>query len=116
MSQEDYDQLLLTGELPSTSETFISPTQSFSGNYEGITVKFEVKACATNSLKAIGVSNNTAQSIKDYGVMQQVQKGWNVNNAFFKGEGLQTNIGLGQGKAREIFNSNIIGFEKVGGN
>ena len=60
-----------------------------------------------------GVSNNTIQSIKDYGVMSQVQKGWNVNNAF-KGEGLQTNIGLGQGRAREIFNSKIIGFKKVG--
>ncbi len=115
MSQEDYDQLRMTGELPPTNETFISPTQSFSNNYEGVTVEFEVKAGTTDSLREIGVSNNSAQSIKDYGEMPQVQSGWNVNNAFFKGEGLQTNIGLGQGYAREIFNSNIISFKKVGG-
>ena len=37
------------------------------------------------------------------------------NNAFFKGEGTQTNIGLGKGKALEIFNSNIIYFKRTGG-
>ncbi len=116
MSQEDYNQLKLTGEMPSTNETFISPTQSFSSNYEGVTVKFEVKPGTLDALKEIGVSNNTIQSIKDYGILPQVQSGWNINNAFFKGEGLQTNIGLGQGKAREIFNSNILNFEVVGGN
>lgn len=76
--------------------------------------KFEVKAGTTAALKEIGVSNNTAQSVRDYGVMSKVECGWNVNNAFFKGEGLQTNIGLGQGRAREIFNNNIISFEKIG--
>ena len=69
MSQEDYDQLLLTREIPPTRETFISPTQSFSSNYKGIIVKFEVKEGTTNSLREIGVSNNSAQSVKDYGVM-----------------------------------------------
>ena len=37
------------------------------------------------------------------------------NNAFFKGEGTQTNFGLGKGKALEIFNSNIINFKRTGG-
>ena len=115
MSQDDYDHLRLTGELSPTGETFISPTQSFSSNYNGVTVKFEVKPGTTDSLKEIGVSNNTPQSIKDYGVLPEVQSGWSSNNAFFKGEGKQTNIGLGQGKAREIFNSNIINFWKIGG-
>ena len=115
MSQDDYDRLRLTGELSPTGETFISPTQSFSSNYNGVTVKFEVKPGTTDSLKEIGVSNNTPQSIKDYGVLPEVQSGWSSNNAFFKGEGKQTNIGLGQGKAREIFNSNIINFWKIGG-
>lgn len=40
----------------------------------------------------------------------------NENAALFKGEGNQINIGLGQGKGLEIFNSNINNFEKVGGN
>ena len=34
-------------------------------------------------------------------------------NAFFKAEGPQINIGLGKGKALEIFNSNIFKFRQV---
>ena len=115
MNQSDYDYLRMTGELPSTGETFISPTEAFSSNYNGVTVRFEVDKGTTNSLLEIGVGNNTSQSIRDYGVLPQVKSGWNVNNAFFKGEGLQTNIGLGKGKALEIFNSNIVNFSVVGG-
>lgn len=112
MSQADYDQLRITGELPSTGETFISPTKSFSDNYSGVTVEFQLNKGTTSQLQGIGVSNNSAQSIKDFGMMPKVGSGWNVNNVYFKGEGLQTNIGLGQGKGLEIFNSNIIGYTK----
>ena len=42
MSQEDYDYLRMTGELPATKETMISPTYSFSSNYDGVTVEFNV--------------------------------------------------------------------------
>ena len=115
MNQDDYDYLRMTGELPATRETFISPTQSFSSNYDGITVRFELNAGTTDSLLNIGVSNNSKQAIKDFGALPQVSSGWNVNNAYFKGEGLQTNIGLGLGKALEIFNSNILSFKPIGG-
>ncbi len=115
MSQLDYDYLRMTGELPSTGETFISPTYEYSSNYNGITVEFELKKGTTKSWLEIGVGNNSDQAIKDYGILPQVAKGWTQNNAFFKGEGSQTNIGLGQGKALEIFNSNIVNFKKVGG-
>ena len=93
VKKADYDYLRMTGELPATNETFISPTYSFSSDYDGITVEFELKKETTNSLLEIGVGNN----------------------AFFKGEGTQTNIGLGKGKALEIFNSNIINFRRTGG-
>lgn len=43
MSQSDYDYLRMTGELPSTGETFISPTYEYSSEYSGITVEFELK-------------------------------------------------------------------------
>ena len=115
MSQADYDYLRMTGELPATNETFISPTYSFSSDYDGITVEFERRKGTTNSLLDIGVGNNADQAIRDYGVLPQVSKGWTENNAFFKGEGTQTNIGLGKGKALEIFNSNIINFKRTGG-
>lgn len=115
MSQADYDYLRMTGELPATNETFISPTYSFSSDYDGITVEFELRKGTTNSLLDIGVGNNVDQAIRDYGVLPQVSKGWTENNALFKGEGTQTNIGLGKGKALEIFNSNIINFKRTGG-
>lgn len=56
-----------------------------------------------------------SQSIKNFRRLPQVQSGWNLNNAFFKGEGTQTNIGLWQGQGLEIFNRNLINFMKTGG-
>lgn len=38
---------------------------------------------------------------------------WTENFAFFKAEDSQINIGLGKGKALEIFNSNISTYKKV---
>ncbi len=114
MSQGDYDYLRMTGELPSTGETFISPTKSFSSNYDGVMTQLKVNEGTTKLLTEIGVSNNTSQSLKDFGRLPQVQSGWNVNNVFFKGEGTQTNIGLGQGRGLEIFNRNLIEYVKIG--
>lgn len=117
MSQENYDYLRLTGEVPSTGETFISPTEAYSSNYNGVTVEFQLNGGTTDLLRDIGVSNNTTQSVMDYGLMPDVKNAtdWTTNNAFFKGEGVQTNIGLGKGKALEIFNSNIVGYNAIGG-
>ena len=115
MSQGDYDYLRMTGELPSTGETFISPTKSFSRNYDGIMIQLKVNKGTTKLLTEIGVSNNTSQSIRDFGRLPQVQSGWNINNVFFKGEGTQTNIGLGQGRGLEIFNRNLIEYIEAGG-
>lgn len=70
----------MTGELPATNETFISPTYSFSSDYDGITVEFELRKGTTNSLLDIGVGNNADQAIRDYGVLPQVSKGWTENN------------------------------------
>ncbi|MBE5951587.1 MAG: RHS repeat-associated core domain-containing protein [Lachnospiraceae bacterium] len=110
MSQSDYDYLRMTGEVRATGETFISPTQEYASNYDGTTVKFQVTSGTTNSLLQYGVGNNTTQSIKDYGVLPQVSSGWSENNVYFKGEGLQTNIGLGQGVGLETFNSSIVSY------
>jgi hypothetical protein len=89
MSKEDYDYLRMTGELPSTGETFISPTEEFSRNYDCVLVKFEVKKGTTDSLLEIAVGNNSKQAISDYGYLPGVEKleeSWTINNAFFKGE------------------------------
>lgn len=106
---------MMTGELPPTGETFISPTQAFSEGYDGVTVKFVLQGGTTNRLLGIGVGNNSSQAVADYGVLPEVSSGWPERSAFFKGEGSQTNIGLGQGPALEIFNQSIIDFEVIGG-
>lgn len=38
---------------------------------------------------------------------------WMKNNAFFKVEGNQLNMGLGNGKALDIFNSGIKGYKPI---
>jgi RHS repeat-associated protein len=44
MSDANDSQLLQTGNVPATSETFISPSQSYAQQYTGVTVQFTVQA------------------------------------------------------------------------
>ncbi|MEN3753042.1 hypothetical protein [Mangrovibacter yixingensis] len=105
MSHEDYAHLLKTGKLRAASETFISPRKAFSESYEGVLVKFNLKKDAFNELKSIGVKDTSELTGVTYPDMPGVSKGWKDNNAFFKAEGEQINVGLGRGKALDIFNS-----------
>ena len=116
MSQSDYDYLRMTGELPATGETFISPTKAFSSDYDGVMVRFELNNGTTSMLEKIGLSNGDRAMLAreiypDMDFVSGIK--WTENFAFFKAEGSQINIGLGKGKALEIFNSNISTFEKV---
>lgn len=116
MSQADYDYLRMTGELPATGETFISPTKSFSSDYDGVMVRFELNGGTTSALEKVGLSNGDRAKLarEIYPDMPYVSGvKWTEDYAFFKAEGDQINIGLGKGKALEIFNSNISIFEKV---
>ncbi len=112
MSLDDYRYLQETGKVRATKETFTSPTMNYSLGYDGVTVRFEVAPGTTDKLYDIGVSNNCTQTIADYGLMPPVHsvnnESWIQHYAFFKGENAQTNIGLGQGTALDIFNSNIV--------
>ncbi|MBH1932685.1 RHS repeat-associated core domain-containing protein, partial [Serratia rubidaea] len=113
MSHEDYEHLLNTGKLRGTSETFISPRRAFSENYDGILVKFHLRKDSLQELKSIGVKDSSILTKNTYPSMSDVTKGWKENNAFFKAEGDQINIGLGRGKALEIFNKGIEKFERL---
>jgi len=115
MSKADYDTLVQTGKMPATSETFISPTQSFSEGYNGVTVEFKVKAGTTKSLEDIGVRDASDLTKDAYSNMPTVSKGWTSSNAYFKGEGDQINIGLGKGNALDTFNGNIVEYNIVVG-
>ncbi|MCL1792146.1 MAG: hypothetical protein FWG40_12550 [Peptococcaceae bacterium] len=114
MSETDYQSLLKTGKLPSTSETFISPSRAYASQYDGILVRFNVKSGTTSSLKSIGVRDTSNLTTRVYGNMPVVRSGWTKTNAFFKGEGQDLiNIGLGRGNALDIFNRNISGFQAL---
>ena len=113
MSEADYQQLVATGKLPATSETFISPTQSFSEDYTGALVKFNMEPGTTSALEGVGVRDASAATQVAYPDMPAVSKGWTSQNAFFKGEGDQINIGLGKGTALDTFNKGIQGFERI---
>ncbi|EOI3479914.1 RHS repeat-associated core domain-containing protein [Cronobacter dublinensis] len=113
MSHEDYEYLRATGKLRGTSETFISPRRAFSENYEGVLVRFHLKTDALEQLKGIGVKDSSFLTKLTYPDMPDVSKGWKDLNAFFKAEGDQINIGLGKGKALDIFNEGIYKFERL---
>lgn len=115
MSKADYKTFVKTGKVPATSETFISPTQSFSEGYNGVTVEFKVNTGTTNQLANVGVRDSSGIVRDAYGNMPTVSKGWNTNSALFKGEGGQINIGLGKGTGLDIFNNNIVEYKVVGG-
>jgi len=113
MSQTHYDQLLNTGRLPATSETFISPSLGYASQYDGVTVQFGMKAGTTDSLLGMGV-RNSGLSGGVYDSLPLVQKGWGSSSAFFKIEGDVVNVGLGKGAALDTFNNNILNFKLIG--
>ncbi|WP_043795488.1 RHS repeat-associated core domain-containing protein [Allochromatium vinosum] len=113
MSQAHYDQLLFTGKLPATAETFISPTKSFASNYNGVLVEFNMQAGTTQALRAVGVRDTSVLTRQLYGELPTVSKGWTSENALFKAERSQIKIGLGRGAGLETFNSNILDFGVV---
>ena len=104
MSQADYEYLTETRILRATGETCISPTKSFSSNYDGVMVRFELESGTTSMLEKIGLSNGDRAKLarEIYPDMPYVSGiKWTQDYAFFKAEGKQINIGLDKGKALE---------------
>jgi hypothetical protein len=112
MSQAHYDQLLATEKLPTTVETFISPSLQYAQQYNGVTVQFGMRAGTTDSLLGMGV-RNAGLGGGAYDVLPLVQRGWGSSSALFKVEGDVVNIGLGRGSALNTFNNNIVNFNLV---
>jgi hypothetical protein len=113
MSEEHFAQLGETGRVPASSETFISPSGEYASGYNGVTVRFSVKAGTTDALAGIGVRDSSALTSAAYPDMPLVSSGWADSSAFFKGEGGNINIGLGRGPALDIFNNGILGWGAV---
>ncbi|HFT1530074.1 MULTISPECIES: hypothetical protein [Providencia] len=106
MSQEHYDHLMDTGQLKPTYETVISPTQSFSEGYSGVLVRFDLKPNTIEELMTIGVRDKSrvTRQFSDMPFVDSLESSWKSSHAYFKGEKGQLIIGLGDGKALDIFN------------
>lgn len=113
MSKANYQELLATRRVPSTNETFISPSEAYASRYTGVTVKFAVQAGTQDALAGLGVRDGSNVASAAYPDMPPVSGGWASSSAFFKGEGGILNIGLGQGPALDLFNNAIEGFEAL---
>jgi hypothetical protein len=113
MSAENYAQLVATGRVPGTGETFVSPTQGFSENYDGTLVRLVVRPGTTDALVNVGVRDTSTLTAQTFPDMPTVSKGWNATSAQFKGEGNQINIGLGRGTALDIFNDGLVSFQEL---
>ncbi|MGH3159999.1 MAG: RHS repeat-associated core domain-containing protein [Streptosporangiaceae bacterium] len=113
MSKANFEELLMTGRVPATGETFISPLEAYAARYEGTTVKFTVQAGTQDALAGLGVRDGSGVASAAYPGMSPVSGGWPSTSAFFKGEGGILNIGLGQGPALDLFNNAIEGFEAL---
>jgi hypothetical protein len=113
MTQAHADQLFATDRLLATRETFLSPTESYARQYTGVVVEFALEPGTLARLEGIGVRDGSARVLSQYPLMPLVKPGWVWQNAYFKKEGLQINIGLGKGQALQIFNDGIRGYSVI---
>jgi filamentous hemagglutinin len=112
MSEEQFAYLERTGLLPPTTETSISPVLSYSSQYNGVTVKFTVSPGTSEQLQEIGIAANRPAATQLPDISTQTGP-WMQTNVRFKVEGGQMTTQLGKGPGINIFNQNMIQFEKV---
>ncbi|WP_239353008.1 hemagglutinin repeat-containing protein, partial [Snodgrassella communis] len=112
MSEKQYEKFRETGMMPATTETSVSPVLGYSSQYNGITVKITVKSGTFAELEKIGIAANEPAA-KQFPNMSNRTGKWMQTNTRFKVEGGQMTTQLGQGKGIEIFNHNIVDFERV---
>ncbi len=133
ISQEHFNILQNTGKMPAghKGETFISPSLTYVQKYNyGITLEFKLKPGTTDELMKIGVKNRGNGVMTDpmynYLKLQKASNGWGNKYAMFKLETTlqktplikdkyNVNIGLGKegGTALEIFNKNLIDYNRI---
>ncbi|MCF2860513.1 hypothetical protein L1286_23915, partial [Pseudoalteromonas sp. SMS1] len=116
-SIQDHRQFLQTGRIPATKETFISPLEAYSRDYDGVLMRHTVQPGTMDKLLAIGGYGNT-KTLKYYPNLPHAASGWGSNMSQIKLEGQYKihvnngngiiNTGLGQGSALELFNNHII--------
>ena len=90
MSEEHYDELIKSGKLKATSETFISSTREFSEEgYRGALVRFEMRI-RDKSCSRKGRRTDNSVLAKNRHPNMKIGKKWTQLNAYFKTETLHT--------------------------
>jgi RHS repeat-associated protein len=125
MEKKHFEKLQRTGIMPAgKGETMISPTLEFASKYtgkgaikDGVVVEIKIRAETIPQLEKIGVSDGAPKTVENYPDMKKVNGPWKASSAFFKQESFmgrpQINIGLGNGKALDIFNRGIVNFRPM---
>lgn len=112
MSPEQFAILERTGQLPATTETSISPVLSYSSKYSGTTVKFTMAPGTSEQLQTIGIAANPPAAAQLPTLSTQTGP-WMQTNVRFKVEGGQMTTQLGQGRGIDIFNQNMVQFDRL---
>ena len=101
--------------LTDTRETFVSPTRGFSESYEGVLVRLTARGGMTaRASRTSGCETSRLPLRRDIPICRWWRGGGVVLRPLFKGEGRNhVNIGLGGGRALDMFNHAIVGFERV---
>ena len=120
MRSEDFENLMITGKVPATGETFLSPLEAYSRGYDGRLVRFATKPGTSDELLSIGGYGNKG-TLQYYPDLPHAGSGWTSNMSQIKleGQGIPyinygngvVNTGLGRGDALDIFNANIIKYD-----
>lgn len=93
-----------------------TPKRSMGTRCRNSAGEFQLAPGTTDALKGIGVVKGRKSKMG----LPPAKSGWMENNAMFKVEGSKTvgarqlNIGLGRGKALELFNDSIWGSKTIG--
>jgi LysM repeat protein len=112
ISTENLETLRVTGKLPATTETSLSPVPEYAQQYDGTMVRFTTKPGTSAQLQQIGIAANEPAAGHFTG-MPTTANNWTQNNARFKFESGQMTTQLGQGKALEIYNENMVNFKTL---
>ena len=88
------------------------PTQHFSEAYEGVLVRFQMRAGTEKALRDVAVSAANLGTKRQFPSLKLGGK-WMDDGTLLKIERGQLNIGLGRGKGLDVFNENIVGHETL---